>query len=261
MEQKNPLNWLFLLLFLTAAVVVIFLIIAGSDRYKGKIREMMSGPLPQDTRLNNPSFVFELPAPRFKSDISLEETLLNRRSRRSYPDEAISTKELSQLLWAAYGITEPQPGQEKLREGKRTAPSAGAFYPLEVYVVVGKVNGIDPGIYKYVSKGHKIVQVMNGDIRAELSTAAYKQGMIERAPICLFYSAVYERTTRRYGERGRQYVWAELGHSAQNVYLQAETLGMGTCVAGAFNDDEVKKVMQLPPEEVPLYIMPIGKRR
>jgi SagB-type dehydrogenase family enzyme len=201
-----------------------------------------------------------LPSPRLMSNISVEESLRNRRSRRSFREEAITANDLSQILWAAYGVTLSLPAWYQARGGYKTAPSAGATYPLEVYALVGNVKDIEKGVYKYVPDGHKLIRVIDRDIKADLSAAALDQDMIRIAPVCLFFSAVYNRTTRRYGRRGyERYVCMDLGHSAQNVYLQTEALHLGTCAIGAFNDEKVRKVMQLSGEEEPLYIMPVGK--
>ena len=162
----------------------------------------------------------------------------------------MSAEQLSQILWAAGGITSPN--------GLRTAPSADATYPLEIYAVVGNVEGIEPGVYRYITDGHKIIRVADGDVRAELSAAALNQRMVAEAPMSVFYSAVFERTTGRYGERGFNYVYIEVGHSAQNVYLQAVSLGLGTCAIGAFLDVRVREILNLPADEEPLYLMPVG---
>ncbi len=201
-----------------------------------------------------------LPAPMFKSSITVEEALLKRRSHRSFLKDALSADDLSRILWAAYGITRPLPAYYQTRGGYKTAPSAGGTYPLEVYALVGNVNDIDKGVYKYVPDGHKILMIIDSDMKADLCKAALNQDMISTAPLCLFFSAVYRRTTNRYGQRGyERYVCMDLGHAAQNVYLQAESLHLGTCAIGAFNDLKVREVMQLPEEEEPLYIMPVGK--
>ncbi len=202
----------------------------------------------------------QLPSPRLESNFSIEEVMLKRRSHRNYVKSSISLDDLSQVLWAAYGITKPDKSRDIYRGGFRAAPSAGATFPLEVYVIVGKVKGIEPGVYKYISDGHKIIRVINEDVRADLARAALNQEMIEDAPASLFFTAIFERTTQRYGDRGRErYVCMEMGHVGQNVYLQVEALGLGTCAIGAFNDAKVAEVMQLPGEEEPLYIMPIGR--
>jgi len=200
-----------------------------------------------------------LPVPQLDGLVSVEKSLYNRRSHRDFQDKEISLGQLSQILWAAYGITIPRTDYAFLRGGLRTAPSAGGLYPLEIYIAVGKVEGIKSGLYKYVAQGHKIVQTSNEDLRYELCSASYRQKMIEEAPVSIIYTAIFSRTTDKYKERGRErYVCMDLGHSAQNVYLQAEALGLGTCAIGAFSDEEVAKIMQLPKEEEPLYIMPVG---
>lgn len=196
--------------------------------------------------------VIKLPEVKLKSDCSIEEALLKRRSVRDYKDEPLTLQEVSQLLWAAQGITDPR--------GFRTAPSAGATYPLELYVVVGNVEGLEKGVYKYNPYENKIVKILDGDKRRELAVAALHQEWVEKCAINLVFTAVYERTTLRYGERGRvRYVHMEVGHAAQNVYLQAVSLKLGTVVIGAFYDDQVKKILNLPDNEEPLYIQSIGR--
>ena len=204
------------------------------------------------------SQIIVLPPPVLDGSISVEEALASRRSRRNFQDRAISIEQLSQILWAAYGITYPRPDAPAVRGGLRTTPSAGATFPLEVYVIVGNVEGLAPGVYRYVSEEHKLVKVIGGDVRHALSLAALGQRWVREAPATIFYSAVFYRTTGIYGERGVMYVFIELGHSAQNVYLQVEALGLGTVAVGAFVDDLVRQVLRLPDDEEPLYIMPIG---
>jgi len=206
------------------------------------------------------TFEYTLPSPALTGKVSVEEALSARRSHRSFTNEAISAEDLSQLLWSAYGITYPLSGYPQTQGGLRTAPSAGALFPLKIYVLIGKVRGIEPGVYRYSSRGHKITRVIDRDVREELSTAALRQEMIKTAPAVIFYSADFSLTTSKYGDRGRdRYVCMDLGHSAQNVYLQAEALHLGTCAIGAFNDEAVRNVMQLPENEEPLYIMPVGQ--
>jgi SagB-type dehydrogenase family enzyme len=192
-----------------------------------------------------------LPEPLDSGEISVEEALLERRSVRNYRDGALTLAEISQLLWAAQGITHPG--------GYRTAPSAGALYPLEVYVVAGNVEGLQAGIYKYRPQGHELEKVAGGDVRAELCAAALDQEFVEDGAAVLVFAAVYERTTGKYGERGVRYVHMEVGHAAQNVYLQAVSLGLGTVVVGAFDDDEVEKLLQMEDDERALCIMPVGR--
>jgi len=200
-----------------------------------------------------------LPAPSLKGTMSVEEALQQRRSRRQFLDRELSMEQLSQILWSAYGITVKRDDYPVLRGGLRTAPSAGALYPLEIYVMVGNVKGVEPGLYKYNSKDHSIRCTISEDLRKEASSSAYNQKMIKDAPAVLFYSAAYERCSKKYGERGKErYVCMDLGHSAENVYLQAEALHLGTCAVGAFSDEALKKLFQLPADEEPIYMMPVG---
>ncbi len=191
----------------------------------------------------------KLPEPDYKG-ITVEEAIKNRRSVRKYSSEPLTLNELSQILWAAQGITSGN---------KRSAPSAGMTYPLEVYVVVGNVEGLEPGIYHYDPPTHSIKMTVRGDRRFDLSNAALGQTWVGNAPVDLVFTAVYERTTSRYGERGRMYVHMEAGHAAQNVYLQAESLGLGTVVVGSFSEEGVRQVVGLE-EETPLYIIPVGHK-
>lgn len=202
---------------------------------------------------------FQLPSPRTTGTMSVEEALSLRRSHRSYTDESITSEDLSQILWAAYGVTKPT-SNPNVPGGLRTAPSAGATYPLNIYVLIGKVKGIETGYYRYVPDGHKVIRISDKDLRQDLCSAAFNQEMIKKAPASLFFTATFSRATKRYGDRAiKRYVCMDLGHSAQNVYLQAEALHLGTCAIGAFDDAAVKKVMQVSDEEEALYIMPVGK--
>ena len=194
-----------------------------------------------------------LPTPSHSSRISVESALKQRRSLREYPDEPVTLKEVSQLLWAAQGITH--------EHGYRTAPSAGALYPLEVYLVAGHVTDLPKGVYKYRPHTHTLVNITEGDLRPELAVAAIGQNPVKTGSIVLIFAAVYERTTAKYGRRGLQYVHMEVGHAAQNVYLQAVSLGLGTVFIGAFSDDRVRDVLDMPEKERPLGIMPVGRSR
>jgi SagB-type dehydrogenase family enzyme len=195
----------------------------------------------------------KLPDPHKESTTSIEEALLKRRSVRSYKDSPLRLSEVSQLLWAAQGITSPR--------GLRTAPSAGALYPLEVYVVAGNVDGLPEGVYHYRPDNHEIALVVTGDKRGELCRAALGQTSVRNAAAVIVFSAVYKRTSMKYGDRGMQYVHMETGHAAQNVFLQAASLEIGTVVIGAFYDDAVREVMKMSDREQPLYIMPVGRMK
>lgn len=194
----------------------------------------------------------KLPSPVQQGTLSLEEIISKRRSERTFRGNPLNINEVGQLLWSAQGIT-LQP------RGFRAVPSAGATFPLEIYVVAGRVNRLQPGLYKYNPHNHSLVKQKEGDLRENLSDAALSQHMIKNAPASFIISADYERTARRYGERATRYVHMEVGHAGQNLNLQAISLGFGAVMVGAFQDEDVKKILDLPENEQPLYIIPIGK--
>jgi len=198
------------------------------------------------------SSTITLPEPRLESDVSIEETLLQRRSVREYADLPLTLEEVSQLLWAAQGIT--------VEWGGRTAPSAGALYPLEVYLVVGDVEGLAAGIYKYRPEGHELLRISDFDVREGLAKAAWGQSWVEEVAIDIVIAAVYERTTKKYGSRGERYVHMEAGHAAQSIYLQAAALDLGVVTVGAFHDGWVRNILDMPENEVPLYVIPVGRK-
>jgi SagB-type dehydrogenase family enzyme len=195
-----------------------------------------------------------LPPPSQKGGVSLERAIARRRSIRDFAAEAISQSQLSQILWAAQGISDTG---EKLR----TVPSAGATFPLEIFVVCGGngIHGIDAGIYHYNMDSHSLTLHYEGDVRFELARAALDQEFVCEAPVDIIICAVYERTTGIYGSRGERYVHMEVGHAGQNIYLQAAAIGLATVAIGAFDDEQVRGVLRLDGEYKPLYIMPIGK--
>jgi SagB-type dehydrogenase family enzyme len=192
-----------------------------------------------------------LPEPSYTGDISLEESLSLRRSIRSYTNGPLTLRELSQLLWAAQGITDPA--------GLRTAPSAGGTYPLELYAVVGSVQELEPGVYRYIPDGHQVVKTIEGDRREALCDASLGQEWVKEAAVVFVFAAVYDRTTERYGERGIRYVHIELGHAAENLCLQAIALGLGPVTVGAFHDDRVGGVLNLTKDQEALYVIPVGR--
>ncbi len=196
--------------------------------------------------------ITELPEPRYDGDMSVEQGLLQRRSIRSFADESLTLQELAQLLWATQGVTDTR--------GFRTAPSAGATYPLELYAVVGHVDELSPGVYRYQPDEHRLHRTIEGDMRARLADAALGQRFVAEAAVMFVFTAVYERTTTRYGDRGVRYIHMEAGHAAQNLYLQATAMDLGTVVVGAFRDEQVAELLDLPENEQPLYIVPLGHK-
>jgi len=186
-----------------------------------------------------------LPAPSKEGKMSLEESLAKRRSIRSFKAEALTREQISQLCWAAQGISDP-------KRGLRTSPSAGALYPLELYVVTGE------GVEHYVPKGHALEKHREGDLRGKLQGAALGQSCVGKAPATFVIAAVVSRTQRKYGQRAERYVWMEVGHAAQNILLQATALGLGAVPVGAFRDEEVAKALSLPADHAPQYLIPVG---
>ena len=182
----------------------------------------------------------------------LESLLRQRRSVRDYTDTPLVIADIGQLLWAAQGITHPR--------GLRTAPSAGALYPLGLYVVAGRIDGLPAGVYHYRPDLHRLQSMHSGDLRERLAHAALRQMWLADAPAVVVIAAVYERTTRKYGSRAARYVHVEAGHAAQNLFLQAGALQLDTVVVGAFDDDAVASLLQLPDAVQPLLLMPVGGR-
>ncbi len=208
------------------------------------------GVAPPLTRLENTAVEILLPEPRGPK-VTLQEVLQRRRSVRQYSADPLTLEELGLLLWACQGITDPR--------GFRTAPSAGALYPLEVYLVAGRVRELEPGVYHYVPEGHSLRLVAKGDVRDELCRAALGQKWVAGGAVVVMIACEYQRTTARYGERGIRYVHMEAGHAAQNLLLQAVALGLGAVPVGAFDDQRTKEVVGLPEEQEVLYLIPVGR--
>jgi len=194
----------------------------------------------------------DLPAPQTTGEVPVEEAIQDRRSIRAWADAPLSLQEVGQLLWSAQGITDP--------DGLRAAPSAGATFPLEVYLVAGEVEGLEEGNYRYLPSDHALERTASGDSRSALAGAALEQMWVADAPAVIVITAVIQRTAQRYGDRASRYVAMEAGCAAENVYLGAGALGLGTVIVGAFGDDEVKQVMGLPAEQEPYALMPVGRR-
>lgn len=188
-----------------------------------------------------------LPPPKTEGAVSVEQAIAGRRSVRDFAADPLDLGTVSQLLWSAQGITSP--------EGQRAAPSAGARYPLELYLTCAE------GLFQYDPKAHAITKVQSGDLRGPLADAAYGQLFVAEAPICLIFSAVYQRSMSRYGDRGIRYAHIDLGHAAENVHLQAEALGLASVPVGAFKDESVARVLELPANQKPLYLIPVGRPR
>ena len=200
-----------------------------------QVKEVAASPPPEE---------MALPEPKLQGALSLEETLAQRRSVRNFTEKELTLEEISQLLWAAQGTT--------VAWGGRAAPSAGALYPLEVYVATAD------GLYHYVPQGHEVIIESHDDLRQALWKAGLKQDAIRDAPAVFVIAAVYERTAKKYGDRAERYVKLEAGHACQNILLQAVALHLGAVPIGAFYDDQVQAALSLPPDHEPLYLIPVG---
>jgi len=186
-----------------------------------------------------------LPQPELESNISLEEALNSRRSVRNFSSKELSLNQISQILWAAQGITRES-------TGFRTSPSAGALYPLEIFLLKSD------GVFHYIPDGHKIIKLNPDDLRPDLIQGVLFQGFVADAPVNIIITAVYERTTAKYGNKGIRFVHLEAGHSCQNILLQVVALGLGAVPVGAFDDNYIQDLLDLPQDYIPLYIIPIG---
>jgi len=197
----------------------------------------------------------KLPEPQVKGKVSVEEALSTRRSCRSYQARALSLGQLSQLLWAADGVT-----GRKYNRHLKTAPSAGGLYPLDLYVVVGQgmVEGLAPAVYHFAPVGHGLAKIKDGDLRQELAQACLGQMWTAQAPVIMVIAGEYARCTRKYGQRGVRYTHIEVGHLGQNLFLQAEALGLKAGIVGAFDDQSVSQALGLPKDHEPLLVMPVG---
>jgi len=205
----------------------------------------------QPTNTGLDGHLVALPAPDTRGTLPLETTLSKRRSIRRYQDSALTLPEISQLLWAAQGITS--------KRGFRTAPSAGALYPLELYVAAGQVEGLGVGIFQYLPQKHALQSIETGDQRAALARAALGQQPVKLAPAVFIFAAVPGRTAAKYGRRSLRYVLQEVGHAAQNLCLQAVALELGSVAIGAFSDEDVARILKLKDDEIPLYLVPVGR--
>ncbi len=188
--------------------------------------------------------IITLSKPNQDGPMSLEKAIVIRRSWRDFLPQPLTFEQIGQLAWAAQG--------QDAHSSYRTAPSAGATYPLELFVVSSD------GLFCYLPAKHAIEKLTGQDLRAALASAALGQGFVEAAPLTLVFAARFSRTTNHYGKRGIRYVYMEAGHAAQNVHLQAEALGLGSVAVGAFDDSSVSKVLSLPDYLEPLYMVAVG---
>jgi len=198
---------------------------------------------------------FALPSPSYKGSVSVEEALKARRTHRSFQSRSLTLKQFSQILWGAYGVTD-----RKYGSFLKTAPSAGALYPLDIYGVVGQgsVETLAPGVYHFRPENHAIELVKQGDLRAEVARQALQQMWMAKAPLMLVITGEYNRSSIKYGLRGATYTHIEAGHVGQNVFLQAEAIGLRAGIVGAFNNQQIIRAMGLSTSHDPILIMPVG---
>ena len=194
----------------------------------------------------------ELPNPKKISDLSIEEAISIRRTKRDFGKGLISIESLGQLLWAGQGITDPG-------KTKRAAPSAGAIYPFKIYLSVRNIKDLKEGIYKYLPQEH-VLKLINEKEAGDIKRATFEQSFIEKAGVNLFLVADYEKITETYGSRGVRYVHIEAGHIAQNICLQAESLSLNTVLVGSFDDEKMANIFELEKEKL-VYILSIGKSK
>jgi SagB-type dehydrogenase family enzyme len=199
-----------------------------------------------------PAALYECPLPKPVDVSPLGRLLAGRRSVRAFGTHPLALEHLGELLWAAQGVTDP--------EGLRTAPSAGALYPLEIFVVAGRVTGLPGSVYRYLPQGHALRLHKEEDLREALAAAAYHQDWLKHAATVLAIAAVFGRTAGKYGERATRFVPMEAGHAGQNLLLQAEALDLAAVVVGAFEDREVAAALGLPADMTPLSLVPVGPR-
>ncbi len=188
-----------------------------------------------------------LPPPDLQGAIPLERAIAARRSVREFEDGPLDERRLSQLLWATQGVTGA--------DGLRAAPSAGALYPLELYVAT------NTGLQHYDPAHHALDAVGTRDLRPSMCRAALEQASIRQAPAVFVIAAVYARTARQYGEWSVRYVDMEIGHAAQNLLLQAVALGLAGVPIAAFHEDRMRSALGLPEHEEPRYLIPVGRPR
>jgi SagB-type dehydrogenase family enzyme len=194
----------------------------------------------------------KLPPPATTGGMALAEALKNRRTVRHFATRPMDLEQISQLLWEGDGASDPR--------GLRTAPSAGATYPLDLYLVVGErgVTGLAAGIYHYEVASHTLMPLSKGDFRAPAARACLWQAWMSEAPVMVVITGEYRRCTNRYGQRGIRYTDMEAGNVSQNLFLAAEALGLGAGIVGAFDDKTLAQALNLPAAHEPLMVLPVG---
>ena len=223
--------------------------------YLGMVHFRPGKVLARSRKINKKEGTLNLPAPMLEGNISLQKAIKDRRTVRSFSNKSLTIGQLSQILWAAQGITED-------RGLKRAAPSAGALYPIDVYAVIGNnsVRELSKGVYHYLPSDHSIEKIIDTDARTDVAVASLRQMWMATAPVILVLTAQYGRITVKYGERGKRYAMIEVGHIGQNIFLQCEAMGICAGIVGAFYDTQVAGAIKTQKHHEPLIIMPLGYR-
>jgi len=231
---------IFLIIFIFLLILFSIYIYLNLEKM-GKVDQQISG----ETKIF-------LPKEFIKGELLVFDSIKTRRSLRDYAKEPLSLRELSTLLFATQGITSGY---------KRAAPSAGALYPIETYLAVNNVEGLAKGLYHYLPQEHSLVIVKPGDFSREIRKYCLDQDPLENAAVNFIWSAVFERTTKKYEERGLRYIFMEAGHISQNLYLQANSMGLGVVAIGAFDDEKINQLLDIDSEkESVIYINSVGKK-
>ncbi len=193
-----------------------------------------------------------LPEPTFMSNTSIENALLSRRSMRIFKPESLSIEEISQLAWAAQGVNDPR--------GFRTSPSAGAFYPINLYIVTQNVENLPKGIYKYKAEEHELIQIASEENASQFFNSITTQYSLKNPAAIFIFSAKVEQIIASYGSFGKKFLYMEAGHTTQNLYLQTTSLEIGTTMIGGVNEKEIRQALNMSSYEHPLCMMPVGKK-
>lgn len=236
--------------FFYLGVIFFFLLLVVGGWGLWKFGPLFLGRKPASLEFSASPSAMVLPAPDRQGSVPLERTLQARRSVRDFEDVPLPLGQIGQILWAAQGITLPE-------KGFRTAPSAFSLYPLKVYLAAERVEGLTPGFYGYDPEKHALIALAEGDVRAILIRAV-RQPAVSTAPAALLLTADEDAARKRLGDAAAFCVAAEAGHAAQNVYLQATALGLGTVSMGGIDGGALREVFALPEKESPLYVMPLG---
>eukprot|EP01124_Arcella_intermedia_P010640 TRINITY_DN17160_c0_g1_i1.p1 TRINITY_DN17160_c0_g1~~TRINITY_DN17160_c0_g1_i1.p1 ORF type:complete len:266 (-),score=70.14 TRINITY_DN17160_c0_g1_i1:11-700(-) len=196
-----------------------------------------------------------LPPPCHDGTVSLEHTLKIRRSAHNFNSlKPLTLAQLSQLLWAAQGVTKIDVDGDTYH----TAPSGGSMQPLDIYALIGNIPGISPGAYHYIPRTHKLIQTASGEHREVVSKLSCNQEWMARAPVIFLITGEYQRSAAKYGAAGKQYTIIEVGHVGQNIFLQSMALGLACAIIGAFQEDNIIKLLNIPQNHIPYSIMPVG---